>query len=166
MEEESNPDAPILKMGNWNTRRSRVRVRHASRLPTSLSQPSWPPRTTKRLLPLLRNSSLVCLGFDTNPSSADLSRLLAGLDNLPSEISFLLTEIQHIDVRSQGRPRTTSSLRARVSHNPFKNFSKRLPKKLPDISDIPVDQLLVLHRTRRTPPSKRRSKSIMQKSKN
>ena len=42
------------------------------------------------------------LGLNADFSRANSSRLLTGLDNLPSEISFLLTEIQHIDVRSQG----------------------------------------------------------------
>ena len=49
-----------------------------------------------------QNSSQVRLWLSTGFPQADLSRLLSDLDNLPSEISFLLTEIQHIDVRSQG----------------------------------------------------------------
>lgn len=107
---QPRPVCVDLQDGNGNTKRSRVsnvssRVTHHS----CHSQPSWPLPTLKRLLRLPQNSSQVCLGLKARFCRADLSRLLIGLDNLPSEISFLLTEIQHIDVRSQGKSHITPS---------------------------------------------------------
>ena len=77
--------------------------RHASRILSvlSVSRP-WRPPTLKRQLRFPPNSSQVRLGLRASPSQADLRKPFAGLDNLPSEISFLLTEIQHLDTRSQG----------------------------------------------------------------
>jgi hypothetical protein len=101
-EEKKNPT------GNWNTKRSRLSV---------LSRVTCLPQTTRRLRRLPQNLSRVCPGLIASSSQDDLCTLLAGLDNLPSEISFLLTEIQHIDVRSQGAPPATSP-HGRVSRSP------------------------------------------------
>jgi hypothetical protein len=131
-----------------------------------LSQPSWQPRTMKRLQRLPQNSSQVCLGLRTHFSRTGLCRPLLGLDNLPSEISFLLTEIQHIDIRSQGTSQNHSAVTTGISHNSSKNSSKRPPKKLRDAFVIPAVPLPVLHRIKRTRRFMRPSKNITRRSNN
>ena len=152
-------------MRNWNTKRSCqsecLVTRHA---PAPDSQPRWPHQITKKLLRLPQNSSRVRLGLKRGFSSVCSSRSFAGLDNLPSEILFLLTEIQHIDTRSQGIiPQATSSLQF-TSHNSFQTFSKRLLKKPRDTFAIPVGPLLGLHRTQKK--FRRPSKNNTHKSNN
>jgi len=135
----------IFRTGNGSAKRSWTSV--PSRVTaSSLSQPSWQPQTSKRLQRLPQNSSQVCLGLRAHFSRAGSCRPIAGLDNLPSEISFLLTEIQQIDTRSQGVSQNYSAVTTGVSYNSSKNSNKRPPKRLRDTFVIPVVPLPVLRR--------------------